>query len=465
MTITIIGHGYVGIVAACVFADFGNTVYVIGHTPAKLEKLKNGDPLIYEPGLAEMLQKNTRAGRMIFTTEYDEALKESSIVFSCVGTPPTPGTGEADLSQVYTVAKQIGAHLDPSHFTVVSCKSTVPVGTNYEVKRIIEVELAARSDVMLSQTKHDASLVRQAQSDSGSHIFAVASCPEFLREGTGIHDTLNPDRTIIGSDSQRAIDILLELHKPLPGERVVTNIPSAELIKYASNSLLATKLSFANMISLFAEKVGADAPSVLRAVGLDNRIGPKNLDVSIGYGGACFPKDVQALTATGRSEGVDVSLLEAVEHVNQLSWENYVSKVEKHVPVIASDASQSRPRLAVWGLAFKANTDDIRFAPAVKIVKALAEKGYDVIAYDPAAMPNVQRQLGDLIAYSEKQYEMIEAADALCILTEWNEFKLADLAKIKSIMKNPLVIDGRNLYEVQKMKDLGFTYVSTGRRG
>ena len=457
MTITIIGHGYVGIVAACVFADFGNTVYVIGHTPAKLEKLKNGDPLIYEPGLAEMLQKNTRAGRMIFTTEYDEALKESSIVFSCVGTPPTPGTGEADLSQVYTVAKQIGAHLDPSHFTVVSCKSTVPVGTNYEVKRIIEVELAARSDVMLSQTKHDASLVRQAQSDSGSHLFAVASCPEFLREGTGIHDTLNPDRTIIGSDSQKAIDILLELHKPLPGERVVTNIPSAELIKYASNSLLATKLSFANMISLFAEKVGADAPSVLRAVGLDNRIGPKNLDVSIGYGGACFPKDVQALTATGRSEGVDVSLLEAVEKVNRLVWQNYVAKVKSHV--------KSGGKLAVWGLAFKANTDDIRFAPAVKIVEQLAKDGYQIVAYDPAAMPNVKKQLGDLITYSEKQYEMIEGADALCILTEWNEFKQADLVKIKKILKNPLVIDGRNLYEVQKMKDLGFTYISTGRKG
>lgn len=454
MTITIIGHGYVGIVAACVFADFGNTVYVIGHTPAKLERLKAGDPLIYEPGLAELLQKNTRAGRMIFTTEYDEALKNSSIIFSCVGTPPTPGTGEADLSQVYTVAKQIGAHLDPSHFTVVSCKSTVPVGTNYKVKEIIEKELVARG--------------LQLESDS---FFAVASCPEFLREGTGIHDTLNPDRTIIGSDSQKAIDILLELHKPLPGERVVTNIPSAELIKYASNSLLATKLSFANMISLFAEKVGADAPSVLRAVGLDNRIGTKNLDVSIGYGGACFPKDVQALTATGRSEGVDVSLLEAVEKVNVLVWQNYVAKVKRLVPLHPSLGKGAHNvgegvvrRLAVWGLAFKANTDDIRFAPAVKIVEQLAKDGYQVVAYDPAAMPNVKKQLGDLISYHDKQYDMIEGADALCILTEWNEFKQADLAKIKQILKNPLVIDGRNLYEVQKMKNLGFTYVSTGRK-
>jgi UDPglucose 6-dehydrogenase len=269
------------------------------------------------------------------------------------------------------------------------------------------------------------------------------------------HNTLNPDRTIIGADDQKAIDILLELHKPLPGERVVTNIPSAELIKYASNSLLATKLSFANMIALYAEKLGADAPSVLRAVGLDNRIGTKNLDVSIGYGGACFPKDVQALTATGRTEGVDVSLLEAVEKVNQLVWQNYVTKVKKYV--------KKGGKLAVWGLAFKANTDDIRFAPAVKIVEALAREGYRIVAYDPAAMPNVKRQLGDIISYHDAQYEMIEGADALCILTEWNEFKQADLAKIKSIMKHALVIDGRNLYDVKKMKELGFTYISTGR--
>ena len=443
MTITIIGHGYVGIVAACVFADFGNTVHVIGHTPAKLEKLKGGDPLIYEPGLAELLQKNTRAGRLIFTTEYTQALKDSSIVFICVGTPPTPGTGEADLTIVYKVAEEIGKHLDPSHFTVVSCKSTVPVGTNYKVKAIIEKQLAARS------------LPADVGGLAASEMFSIASCPEFLREGTGIHDTLNPDRTIIGADDQKAIDILLELHKPLPGERVVTNIPSAELIKYASNSLLATKLSFANMIALYAEKLGADAPSVLRAVGLDNRIGTKNLDVSIGYGGACFPKDVQALTATGRTEGVDVALLEAVEKVNQLVWQNYVTKVKKHV--------KKGGKLAVWGLAFKANTDDIRFAPAVKIVEALAREGYQIVAYDPAAMPNVKNQIGDIISYHDAQYDMIEGADALCILTEWNEFKQADLAKIKSIMKHALVIDGRNLYDVKKMKELGFTYISTGR--
>lgn len=440
MTITIIGHGYVGIVAACVFADFGNTVYVIGHTPAKLEKLKGGDPLIYEPGLAEMLQRNNTAGRLIFTTEYHQALKDSSIVFICVGTPPTPGTGEADLTTVFKVAEAIGRNLDTNKFTLVSCKSTVPVGTNIKVKEVIESQLTKRLNIQRSEL---------------NTVFSVASCPEFLREGTGIHDTLNPDRIVIGADDQRAIDLLIELHKPFPGERVVTNISSAELIKYASNSLLATKLSFANMIALFAEKLGADAPQVLRAVGMDNRIGPKNLDVSIGYGGACFPKDVQALIATGNEYKVDVSLMEAVENVNELSWKNYIEKVKKHIQIGSV--------LAIWGLAFKANTDDIRFAPAVKIVEQLSKDGYIVRVYDPAAMANVNRQLGDSLEYYERMYDVVSGADALCILTEWNEFRQADLAKIKSLLKQPVVIDGRNLYDPVKMKDMGFEYIGTGR--
>jgi UDPglucose 6-dehydrogenase len=460
MTITIIGHGYVGIVAACVFADFGNTVYVIGHTPAKLERLKSGDPLIYEPGLAEMLQRNNTAGRLIFTTEYAQALKESSIVFICVGTPPTPGTGEADLTTVFKVAEEIGKNLDTNKFTLVSCKSTVPVGTNMKVKEIISSVIARNEVTKQSQSNE---ILNQVQDDR--NVFSVASCPEFLREGTGIHDTLNPDRIVIGADDQRAINLLLELHKPFPGERVVTNIPSAELIKYASNSLLATKLSFANMIALFAESLGADAPQVLRAVGMDNRIGPKNLDVSIGYGGACFPKDVQALIATGYQYKVDVSLMEAVENVNELSWKNYVDKVKKNVPIKLSTQhlALSTPCIAVWGLAFKANTDDIRFAPAVKIVEQLAKDGYKVRVYDPAAMTNVKKQLGDSLEYFEKMYDVVDGADALCVLTEWNEFRQADLGKIKSLLKKPLIIDGRNLYDPSKMKELGFDYIGTGR--
>jgi UDPglucose 6-dehydrogenase len=440
MVITIIGHGYVGIVAACVFADFGNKVFVIGRTPEKLARLRRGDPLIYEPGLAELLEKNIKADRLVFTTEYAQALHESSIVFNCVGTPPKPETGEADLSAVFHVTRQIGRNLDVHKFTVVSCKSTVPVGTNHEVEKIIREELTTR--LPKGKTCED--------------VFAVASCPEFLREGSGIYDTLNPDRTVIGTHDKRAAELLLELHKPLPGERILCDISSAELIKYASNSLLATKISFANMISFFAEKLGADAPKVLRAVGLDNRIGPKNLDVSIGYGGACFPKDVQALTATGKAIGVDVSLLEAVERVNHIAWQNFTQKVLQHVT--------PGSRIAVWGLSFKANTDDVRFAPSLKIIKALSEKGYSIAAYDPAAMQNARRQVEDAITfYVDDPYEALEGSSALCVLTEWNEFRQADMQKVRSLLKVPLIIDGRNLYDPDTMKNLGITYISTGR--
>lgn len=440
MTITIVGHGYVGLVAACTFADFGNTVHVVGHTPAKLERLKNGDPIIYEPGLAELLQKNLKSGRLHFTDRFEEAVPQSEIVFITVGTPPKNETGEADLTTVFAVAKKIGQNLDPSKFTVVSCKSTVPVGTNLKVKDIIESELASRPNAPKNTTQT---------------VFSVASCPEFLREGTGIYDTLNPDRVVIGSNDTKAIDLLVELHKPFPGKRVITNLASAELIKYASNSLLATKISFANLIALFAEKSGADAESVLEAVGLDNRIGPKFLAPGIGYGGSCFPKDVQALAATGETLALDISLLDAVEKVNELAWRNFVTKVETHVP--------AKSHIAVWGLAFKQDTDDIRFSPTVKIIKELVAKGYTVTAYDPAAMDNVKKQLGDSIAYVDEPYLALEHAGVLCVLTQWNEFRQADLTKVKQLLKNPMIIDGRNLYDPAKMKEQGFTYISTGR--
>jgi UDPglucose 6-dehydrogenase len=440
MILSVIGHGYVGIVAACVFADFGNTVHVIGHTPEKILRLQQGDPLIYEPGLSELLQKNIKAKRLIFTTDFSEALSQSQIVFICVGTPPKISTGEADLSAVFEVAKKIGENISLKHFSVISCKSTVPVGTNERVKMIISSELEKRKIYTADRQKD---------------IFSVASCPEFLREGTGIHDSLNPDRTVIGAEDSRAIDLLLELHKPLPGERIVTNIPSAELIKYASNSLLATKLSFANMIALFAEKVGADAPSVLRAVGMDNRIGQKNLDVSIGYGGACFPKDVQALTATGRNLGIDISLLESVETINKLSWENFVTKVKKFVP--------AGSLIAVWGLSFKANTDDIRFSPAIKIVDALVQSGYKIQVYDPVAMDNTKRQFGDKVKYTKDALSACKNADGLCVLTEWNEFRQADMQKVRDALRTPTIIDGRNLYDQEAVKKLGLLYISTGR--
>lgn len=429
MTISFIGHGYVGLVTACVFADFGNDVWVIGHTPEKIEKLKNGDPLIYEPGLEELLRKNIDANRLHFTLSYDEAIPASDIVFITVGTPPKPN-GEADLSAVLNVAEQIGKKLKKG-FTVVSCKSTVPVGTNLEVEKII------------NQVKPEYAEV------------AVASCPEFLREGTGIFDTLNPDRVVIGSSSQRAIDLVLEAHKPLPGKRVVTDLASAEIIKYASNAMLATKISFANLISLYAEKTGGDIETIMDAVGFDNRIGRKFLYPGIGYGGSCFPKDVMALIETGKKYGVDTELLDAVEHINKTVRSNFIQKVTQNV---------KGKKLAVWGLAFKPNTDDIRFAPSLYIIEDLLKLGYEITAFDPAATNNVKKKMGENITFSNDMYETTVGADALLIFTEWNEFKQARLEKVKDSLKTPIIIDGRNLYLTDKMNEMGFTYISTGRR-
>jgi len=429
MTITFIGHGYVGLVTACVFADFGNDVWVVGHTPAKIEKLKNGDPLIYEPGLKELLKKNLDANRLHFTLDFEKAIPKSDIVFIAVGTPPTP-TGEADLSTVLSVAKSIGQNLKKG-YTVVSCKSTVPVGTNLKVEKI------------LNEVKSD-----EAEVD-------VASCPEFLREGTGIHDTVNPDRVVVGSKSQKAIEVILEAHKPLPGSRVVTDLASAEIIKYASNAMLATKISFANLISLYAEATGADIETIMDAVGGDNRIGRKFLYAGIGYGGSCFPKDVMALTETGKQLGLDTGILDSAERINRIVRDNFVHKVVENT---------KGKTIAVWGLSFKPNTDDIRFAPSVYIISELIKMGYSITAYDPAASSNVKKILGDKIKYSDNMYESVKNADALCILTEWNEFKQADLSKIKKLLKHPIIIDGRNIYNPEKLKNIGITYISTGRK-
>ncbi|NTU73848.1 UDP-glucose/GDP-mannose dehydrogenase family protein, partial [Candidatus Roizmanbacteria bacterium] len=338
MTISIVGHGYVGLVTACVFADFGNTVWVIGHTPEKLERIKSGDPIIFEPGLEELLKKNIEAGRLRFTTEYTESIPASDIIFTAVGTPPL-SNGAADLSIVLKVAEDIGKNLKKG-YTVVSCKSTVPVGTN---KKVLEI---------INKVKPEGAEVD------------IASCPEFLREGTALSDTFAPDRIVIGSLTTRAAEMLLELHKPLPGKRVLVSLESAELIKYASNSLLATKISFANLVSFLSEKAGANAEEVLDGVGMDARIGRNFLNPGIGYGGACFPKDVKALINIGEMLHVDMSLLQAVEQVNVHAKLNFVEKVKTHV---------KGKRLAMWGLAFKPNTDDIREAPSIFIIKTLTE--------------------------------------------------------------------------------------------
>lgn len=284
---------------------------------------------------------------------------------------------------------------------------------------------------------------------------AVASCPEFLREGTGIYDTVNPDRVVIGSENEKAVELILELHKPLPGKRVITDLASAELIKYASNSMLATKISFANLMSLYCEKTGADVETVMDAVGFDQRIGRAFMYPGVGYGGSCFPKDVKALISTGNNIKIVTNLLDSVEEVNDLVRQNFMHKTEKYV---------KGKKIGIWGLAFKPNTDDIRFAPSIYIIEELLEKGYSIKAFDPAAMDNIKKIFGNKITLVEDQYEAVEDVDALLILTEWNDFKQADLKKVKGLLNNPVILDGRNIYDPASMKKQGFSYISTGRR-
>lgn len=428
MTITIVGHGYVGLVSACVFADFGNTVYVVGHTKEKLDRLRSGDPIIYEPGLKEVLEKNNKAGRLIFTTDYVESVSKSEIVFITVGTPPKEN-GEADLSVVFQVAEEIGKNLSRP-FAVVSCKSTVPVGTNKTIEGIIN------------------------KVKKSSVEFAVASCPEFLREGSALHDTFHADRVVIGSESQKAIDLLLNIHTPITGKKIVTDLASAELIKYTSNSVLAMKISFANLISFYCEKTGANVELVLDAVGLDQRIGRIFMDPGVGYGGSCFPKDVKALISTGKHLGINTQLLQSVDDINEEARVNLLNKVLAQV---------TGKKIAIWGLSFKPNTDDIRFAPSVDIIEALIAKGYSLSVYDQEGMKNIKNKFGDKLSYASSSYEALTGADALVILTDWNEFKNIDLHKVKELLKKPVIFDGRNIYDLKTMKELGFNYISTGR--
>lgn len=428
MTITFVGHGYVGLVTATVFADLGNMVHVIGHTPEKIGRLKKGDPIIFEPGLEELLKKNIEAGRIHFTTEYEHAVRESDVVFIAVGTPPQT-SGAADLSAVFTVAKEIGKHLKKG-FTVVSCKSTVTIGTNEKVAEIIE-----------------------SVKPNGAE-FAIASCPEFLSQGTALNNTLHPDRVVIGSDSKKAIDTMIELHQGINAPRIITNLASAELIKYTANAILSTKISFANLISFYSERTGANIEEVLDAVGLDKRIGRVFMNPGIGYGGSCFPKDVKALIQIGKSLGIDTTLLDGVDSVNTEARESILQKIVTNA---------KGKNVALWGLSFKPNTDDIREAPAVYLVKDLLEKGFTVTAHDPEGMPKTKALFKDQIKFVDDPYECVKNADILVIVTEWNEFKQIDLEKVKKLLKNPIIVDGRNIYDPEKVKKLGFRYISVGR--
>lgn len=428
MTITFIGHGYVGLVTACVFADFGNKVWVVGRTPEKIERLKKGDPIFYEPELTELLQKNLKEGRIHFTLDYKEAVKESDAVFIAVGTPPQE-SGAADLSTVFDVAEKIGKSLK-SGFTVVSCKSTVTIGTNKKIAEIIE------------KVKPEMSK------------FAIASVPEFLSQGTAVKNTFHPDRVVIGSDSQKAIDMMVELHKPINAPNIITDLASAELIKYTANAMLATKISFANLIALYSEKTGANVESVLDAVGIDKRIGRVFMNPGVGYGGSCFPKDVKALIQIGKSLGVDTSLLDGVEKTNFNMRHNVTEKIIN---------KSKEKNIAILGLSFKPNTDDIREAPSVYIIKDLLEAGFKINVYDPKAMKKIREVFQDKITFFENPYDALTGVSSLIILTEWDEFRQLDLARVKNLMQGKVIVDGRNICDSEKVKALGFDYFGVGR--
>ncbi len=429
MKITFIGHGYVGLVTAAVFANLGNTVYVIGHTPQKIENLRKGKIPFYEPGLEEMVSENLKAGRLIFTLDYRPAINSSDIVFIAVGTPPQK-TGDAELYGVFEVARNIAKNLDG--YTVIATKSTVPVGTNKRIAQIIEENKAKGAS------------------------FDVVSVPEFLKEGSAIADTLHPERIVIGAESEKARDLVTKLHKPFDAPFVQTNLETAELIKYGANSFLAAKISFANAIAKLSELTGADAQCVLDGIGYDSRIGRKFLYPGAGYGGSCLPKDVRALHSIAADHGYDFGLLAEIDNINKQAKRDLVRKARDMLTDLRGK------KVSVLGLAFKANTDDMREAPSVDIIELLRREGAKVSAYDPAARENAKEVLSG-IKFCETLEDCIKDSDLLMVVTDWDEFKEMNLEKVHKLMKTPNIVDGRNIYDPQNAKDLGFNYIGVGR--
>jgi UDPglucose 6-dehydrogenase len=433
MNVAVIGTGYVGLVTGTVFADLGNEVICVDKIEEKVEMLKAGKAPIYEPGLEEMLAHNIRDGRLSFTTDLDAAVKEALVIFIAVGTPPMPDGG-SDLSQVESAAEAIGRALD--HYAIIVNKSTVPVGTGDFVRRTIEKSL-------------------------GSNVkFDVVSNPEFLREGSAIHDALNPDRIVIGAPNQSVAMPLLELYAPLERPMLITGIESAEMIKYASNAFLATKISFINAIADLCERTGADVGLVAKGMGSDSRIGAAFLQAGLGFGGSCFPKDTLSLMETCRRFGEDNELLRAVVKINDERISRFCRRVEARLGGVAGKT------VSLLGLAFKPNTDDLREARSLDIINYMMDRGAKIKTYDPVAMPGAQALYADKgseISFCESAYDVAEGADVLIIVTEWNEFKLLDLERIKKSMKAPILFDGRNIYPPERLRALGFEYFSIGR--
>ena len=433
MKICVIGTGYVGLVGAAIFSDWGNEVIGVDIDIDKIERIKKGEMPIYEPGLSEIVLKNISENRLSFTTSISEGVRNSDVVFICVGTPQSE-TGDADLSAVWKVAADIGKNLND--YKVIVTKSTVPVGTNEKIKKLIKENLVENVD------------------------FDIVSNPEFLREGYSVEDMKNPDRTVIGSDSEKALSIMRSLYDHLGKPILECDLRSAEMIKYASNAFLASKISFINEMAQICERSGADVSVVSKGMGLDNRIGPRFLNAGIGYGGSCFPKDVAALYKTSTDQAYDFKLLRGVMEVNEIQKDYFVSKVVRYFGKNLSERT-----MGVLGLAFKENTDDIRDSVAIEIVKQLRGLGAYIKVFDPQAMFNAKKVLGETsIKYCLDKYEAIENSDALVILTEWKEFANLDLQKVKSMLKNPVIFDGRNLLNREKVESSGFVYFAVGKR-
>lgn len=433
MNIAIIGTGYVGLVTGACLADLGNNVLCADNDPYKIKQLKNLRMPIYEPGLEDLVRNNMKEKRLKFTANIKEAVESSEIIFIAVGTPSLEN-GEADLTGVENVAKIIARNMNG--YKLIVEKSTVPVETGFWVTHTIKVNLP--------------------KSRRGRIAFDVASNPEFLREGQAIRDFMNPDRIVIGVESQRAKKLLLELYKPLRTHIVVTDIKSAELIKHASNSFLATKISFINAIAQICELVGADVAKVADGMGLDKRIGRAFLDAGAGYGGSCFPKDLDAFITIARKSGYDFELLKAVREINEGQKRHLVKKIKDALWLLKDK------QIAILGLSFKPDTDDLRNAPALDIILQLQKEGAKIKAFDPRSMDKASRILSD-VKFCKDVYDAARGSDCLVITTEWNEFKEIDFLRLKRMMAQPIIVDARNIYEPQELKKLGFRYIGIGR--
>ncbi len=437
MKIGMIGTGYVGLVTGTCFAESGNDVICVDINAEKVERLNRGEIPIYEPGLDELVKRNMAEERLHFTTKIEEAVEASLMLFIAVGTPPGED-GSADLTYVLNAARDIGRHM--KSFKIIVDKSTVPVGTGDLVRKVISEELARR----------------------GENVpFDVVSNPEFLKEGNAIDDFMKPDRVVVGCDDPRTAELMKELYAPFVRTEkpiLIMDVRSAEMTKYAANAMLATKISFMNDIANLCEKVGANIDNVRRGIGSDSRIGYSFIFPGAGYGGSCFPKDVQALVRTGNANSYKLEILEAVEAVNKRQKEVLFAKLRE-----ALDGQIKGRTVAVWGLAFKPNTDDMREAPAIVLIESLLAAGAAVRVYDPEAMDEARKTFGDRITYVKRSYDALEGADALVVVTEWNEFRRPDFERMRTLLKKPVIIDGRNIYEPARMKTLGFEYRSIGR--